>query len=205
MDEGTISACSQHRKPPMPLMRRRHASCSANLQGRGRSSVSPRAREGAARGRASHPRLHTAVKYAAQTASLSSIPRAVCYMLPNGMTERIDETTAYEPDALVYCGTKLASSDIEVPAPIIVVEVLSPSTRRIDALGQTCRLFPRAQRRPLSHRRSEQAVGTSSCARERGHDPHAHRDAGHDRARRAGIGGFGRGYLCGLIEVLRRI
>jgi hypothetical protein len=47
-------------------------------------------------------------------------------MLPDGMTVRVDETTAYEPDALVYCGTKLA------PSAIVVVEVLSPSTRRID-------------------------------------------------------------------------
>jgi Uma2 family endonuclease len=54
---------------------------------------------------------------------------------------RIDETTAYEPDALVYCGTKLSASDIEVPAPIIVVEVLSPSTRRIDASAKLAGYF----------------------------------------------------------------
>ena len=48
------------------------------------------------------------------------------------MTVRIDEATAYEPDALVYCGSKLSPAAIEVPNPIIVVEVLSPSTRHID-------------------------------------------------------------------------
>lgn len=48
------------------------------------------------------------------------------------MTVRIDETTAYEPDALVYCGPKLPPSAIEVPDPAIVVEVLSPSSRQID-------------------------------------------------------------------------
>jgi Uma2 family endonuclease len=48
------------------------------------------------------------------------------------MTVRIDNATAYEPDAVVYCGSKLAPSSLEVPAPIIVVEVLSPSTRHID-------------------------------------------------------------------------
>lgn len=55
-----------------------------------------------------------------------------CHALPDGMTVRIDEATAYEPDALMYCGTKLAPSAVEVPNPIVVVEVLSPSTRSID-------------------------------------------------------------------------
>jgi Uma2 family endonuclease len=57
------------------------------------------------------------------------------------MTVRIDETTAYEPDALVYCGEKLAASTIEVPTPMIVVEVFSPSTRRIDASAKLAGYF----------------------------------------------------------------
>ena len=48
------------------------------------------------------------------------------------MTVRIDEATAYEPDAIVYCGARLPPSSVEVPNPVIVVEVLSPSTRHID-------------------------------------------------------------------------
>lgn len=56
-----------------------------------------------------------------------------CFMLPDGMTVRISNDTAHEPDALVYCGPKLPANAIEVPNPVIVVEVLSPSTRRIDA------------------------------------------------------------------------
>jgi Uma2 family endonuclease len=74
---------------------------------------------------------HAAVKYAVQTTLLAGIrARALpCHMLPDGMTVRIDDTTAYEPDALVYCGAKLAPSAVEVPAPIVVVEVLSRSTR----------------------------------------------------------------------------
>jgi Uma2 family endonuclease len=55
-----------------------------------------------------------------------------CFALPDGATVRIDDTTAYEPDALVYCGAKLPSTAVEVPAPVIVVEVLSSSTRTID-------------------------------------------------------------------------
>jgi Uma2 family endonuclease len=49
--------------------------------------------------------------------------------------------TAYEPDAIVYCGTKLASSALEVPNPVIVVEVLSPSTRQIDLSAKLADCF----------------------------------------------------------------
>jgi len=55
-----------------------------------------------------------------------------CFALLNGLAVRVDETTAYEPDALVYCGEKLPPKAIEVPSPVIVVEVLSASTRSID-------------------------------------------------------------------------
>jgi Uma2 family endonuclease len=48
------------------------------------------------------------------------------------VTIRVDEATAYEPDAQVYCGEKLAPTALEVPNPVILVEVLSPSTHRID-------------------------------------------------------------------------
>jgi Uma2 family endonuclease len=86
---------------------------------------------------------HAAVKFAVQTALLAGIRarRLPCHMLPDGMTVRIDETTAYEPDALVYCGTKLAPSATEVPAPIVVIEVLSPSTRRIDTSDKLAGYF----------------------------------------------------------------
>ena len=40
--------------------------------------------------------------------------------------------TAYEPDAQVYCGEKLKGDALLVPNPVVVAEVLSPSTRRVD-------------------------------------------------------------------------
>lgn len=40
---------------------------------------------------------------------------------------------AHEPDALVYCGPKLPDDSLEVPEPLVVVEVASPSTRKVDA------------------------------------------------------------------------
>ena len=64
-----------------------------------------------------------------------------CYVLPDGMTVRIDDATAYEPDAVVYCGAKLPSVAVEVPNPILVVEVLSPSTRHIDLSAKLADYF----------------------------------------------------------------
>jgi Uma2 family endonuclease len=74
---------------------------------------------------------HAAAVHAALLAGIRARGLA-CYALPHGMTVRINDSTAYEPDAVVYCGSKLASTAIEVPDPVIVVEVLSPSTRHID-------------------------------------------------------------------------
>ncbi len=78
---------------------------------------------------------HAEVKFAVQTALATGIrARALpCHMLPDGMTVRIEARTAFEPEALVYCGQEVAASALEIRNPVIVVEVLSPSTRRIDA------------------------------------------------------------------------
>ncbi len=78
---------------------------------------------------------HGQVKFAVQTALKTAIGKAGldCHMLPDGATVRVSENTAYEPDALVYCGAALPGDAVEVPDPVIIVEVASPSTRRIDA------------------------------------------------------------------------
>jgi Uma2 family endonuclease len=55
-----------------------------------------------------------------------------CEALPDGVTVRIDDRTVYEPDALVRCGPPLPGDAIEVGDPVIVVEVVSPSSRGID-------------------------------------------------------------------------
>ena len=49
------------------------------------------------------------------------------------MTVSVDEYTTYEPDALVYCGDELAGDVVVIPEPIIIVEVLSPSTKHVDS------------------------------------------------------------------------
>jgi Uma2 family endonuclease len=86
---------------------------------------------------------HAEAKFAVQVALAEAIRKAglPCHMLPDGMTVRISNDTAHEPDALVYCGPKLPADAVEVPNPIIVVEVLSPSTRRIDASAKLTGYF----------------------------------------------------------------
>ena len=78
---------------------------------------------------------HTGTKFAVSLALFQAIRKAdlACEMLPDGATVRIDRFTAFEPDALVRCGRPLQDDAIETPDPIIVVEVLSPSTRNYDA------------------------------------------------------------------------
>ena len=55
-----------------------------------------------------------------------------CEVYPDGMTVRIDEATAFEPDALIRCGEPLAPEAVEVPDPFLVVEVISPSSGSVD-------------------------------------------------------------------------
>ena len=56
-----------------------------------------------------------------------------CQIYPGGMAVEVDERTVYEPDALVRCGTPLPADAIKLNNPVVIVEVLSPSTRARDA------------------------------------------------------------------------
>src|SRR5205823_801681 len=56
-----------------------------------------------------------------------------CEAYPGGMAVEIDEATTYEPDALVRCGAPLPADAIKVRDPVIVVEVLSPSSLARDS------------------------------------------------------------------------
>jgi Uma2 family endonuclease len=77
---------------------------------------------------------HARTKYAVHKALEAAIKkgRSSCHFFPDGMTVRIDHETAYEPDAVVYCGDEVPGPALEVPEPVIVVEVLSPSTQHVD-------------------------------------------------------------------------
>lgn len=87
--------------------------------------------------------VHAETKFAVTKALEAAIGKAGLpyWTLPDGMSVRIDKNTAYEPDALVYCGERLPEDAVEVSAPIIVVEVLSPSTRRVDAAAKLAGYF----------------------------------------------------------------
>ena len=78
--------------------------------------------------------LHLLAKAEAYTALRDAISRArlTCTAYPDGATVRVSPRSAFEPDALVRCGPPLPPFAIEIPDPILVVEVLSPSTWRID-------------------------------------------------------------------------
>ena len=54
------------------------------------------------------------------------------HVLGDGATVRIDTHNANEPDTSVYAGAKRAGSSIELPDPLIVVEVVSPTSGRRD-------------------------------------------------------------------------
>lgn len=51
-----------------------------------------------------------------------------CQVYPDGMAVAVDEHSVYEPDALVRCGAPLAPNAVKLSDPVIVVDVLSPST-----------------------------------------------------------------------------
>ena len=55
-----------------------------------------------------------------------------CQAFGDGMTVEIGEDYDYEPDAVVNCGDHLPGDAVAVPNPVIVVEVLSPSTQSTD-------------------------------------------------------------------------
>lgn len=59
--------------------------------------------------------------------------RLPCEALTDGMTVEIGGDDDFEPDAIVRCGERLSNGDTTtVPDPLIVVEVLSPSTSATD-------------------------------------------------------------------------
>ncbi len=64
-----------------------------------------------------------------------------CEVMTDGIAVRIDEHTAYEPDALVHCGDKLPGETMVVRTPIIIVEVLSPTTRHSDTSAKLIGYF----------------------------------------------------------------
>lgn len=77
---------------------------------------------------------HTRAKLEAVIALRSAIDAASldCEAMTDGVSVRIDDQTVYEPDALVRCGRQTPGDAMEVTDPVIVVEIVSPSSRGLD-------------------------------------------------------------------------
>jgi Uma2 family endonuclease len=89
--------------------------------------------------RAAHNRTKIAVLMCLHRAITAA--KFSCEVLTDGMVVRIDDHTAYEPDALVYCGEKLPAGAVVVPNPLIVVEVVSPATVHTDTSAKLIGYF----------------------------------------------------------------
>jgi Uma2 family endonuclease len=77
---------------------------------------------------------HWEVKFAIARALHDAVQRAGldCHVAVEGPSVRFTYNRIVEPDALVYCGERVPRGVLEVPNPVIVAEVLSPSTERMD-------------------------------------------------------------------------
>jgi Uma2 family endonuclease len=98
--------------------------------------------------------------------------RLPCEAFPDGAGVEIGEDDDFEPDVMVHCGERLAGDATKVPDPLIVVEVLSPSTSATDRTTKLEKYFrlPSVQhylivwadrRRVVHHRRTGGGVETT--------------------------------------------
>jgi Uma2 family endonuclease len=97
--------------------------------------------------------------------------RLPCQAAPDGMTVEIDPDTDYEPDALINCGPPIPDDATAAPAPVVIVEVLSPRTSSVDAGGKLADYFRvpsvchyllvrPAPREIIHHRRMDERIET---------------------------------------------
>ena len=102
------------------------------------ASAQPRGRYELVRGEvvqmAPERALHNVVKSEVYAALRDAIKRAglPCKAYGDGMTIVIDNHHAREPDAAVQCGVAFKPRSMTLEAPLIVVEVVSPSSERDD-------------------------------------------------------------------------
>jgi Uma2 family endonuclease len=80
--------------------------------------------------RAAHVRAKFSAAKALDVAVVTAGLR--CEVFADGMAVRIDDGTTFEPDASVVCGTRRPDDTIAIDNPVIVVEVLSPTTAAND-------------------------------------------------------------------------
>jgi Uma2 family endonuclease len=119
--------------------------------------------------RAAHGRIKARV-WAALDRSIRECGLA-CEAFNEGLTVEIDEDTDYEPDAVVNCGRPIGPDMTAATNPVIVVEVLAPSTQSIDSSDKLVDYFRLAsvqrylilgalRREVIRHRRTADGVAT---------------------------------------------
>jgi Uma2 family endonuclease len=86
---------------------------------------------------------HVVVKSHAWAALRDGIAKAKlpCTAFADGATVVIDKTTAREPDAAVQCGTTFDLDSMVLDAPIIIVEVVLPSSEQDDTTAKFVEYF----------------------------------------------------------------
>src|SRR3954451_7877563 len=81
--------------------------------------------------RAGHNRVKGIVAIALRTAiKAAGLP---CQAFTDGMAVEIDDRHTYEPDAMIRCGEPLDDDAVVARDPLILVEVVSPSSAGTDA------------------------------------------------------------------------
>lgn len=122
---------------------------------------------------------HARSKAAAWSALAAAIKRAglPCEAFIDGPGVAISEQSCYIPDVSVHCGER-ASGDVRlVPNPMIIVEVLSPSTASLDKAGKLADYFGLAsvrhyliidlgRRVVLHHRRGDNGLIATAILRQ---------------------------------------
>ncbi len=86
---------------------------------------------------------HVSAKRKIANALESAIQKAglPCEAFVEGLGVQIDEGISYIPDALVNCGERVPADAMLAPSPIIVVEVLSPSSQSHDRVRKLLYYF----------------------------------------------------------------
>lgn len=73
---------------------------------------------------------HIETKQALWAALRDAIRRSglPCRALTDGATVRVSPRKVYKPDGVVYCGDRLPPDTIEIPAPVVIIEIVSPDS-----------------------------------------------------------------------------
>ena len=104
------------------------------------ADAAPRARCELEEGRVVAMAPERAIHGEAQAAAWLALRNAIraagadCRAYVDSLAVAAGPNSAYQPDALVNCGTPPAPTALIAPNPVIVVEVSSPSTSRVDAV-----------------------------------------------------------------------